>query len=247
MITANTKVAEIAAESLAAIRVFQKHGIDFCCGGQRPLSDVCAGKGITEDALIRELTEAMAGPSADNTDWNTASLRSLMTHIVDKHHAYLKAEFPRIQAWLDKVYSKYADQDPASIGVLPGMYEALRSEIEAHLEKEEVILFPWIARFEASVEGGGTPVPLPFGTFDNPIRVMEHEHENAGGVLRAMRSATNDYTVPEHACRTYRALFEALAELEADLHLHIRLENNILHPRAKAMYADAIATCEVCR
>ena len=235
MINAQTRVADVAAESLAAIRVFQKHGIDFCCGGQRPLADVCGSKGLAPDALIEELETAMAGPGATETDWNAVPLRALIAHIVSKHHEYLRAELPRIQAWLDKVYSKYGEQDAAILGPVPEVFGNLRAELESHLRKEEMILFPWIARFEAAIEAGLPAPPLPFGSFDGPIHVMEHEHESAGEALRALRATTNGYVPPEHACRTYRALFQALEELESDLHLHIHLENNILHRRVREM------------
>src|SRR5687767_459653 len=119
MITTQTKVADVAAESLAAIRVFQKHGIDFCCGGQSPIADVCASKGIPADSLLNELQSAMGAPAQDATDWNRASLRTLIGHIVTRHHEYLRAELPRIQTWLDKVYSKYGEQDADTIGRLP--------------------------------------------------------------------------------------------------------------------------------
>ena len=237
MITTQTKVADVAAESLAAIRVFQKHGIDFCCGGQRPIADVCASKGIPADSLLNELQSAMGAPAQDATDWNRASLRTLIGHIVTRHHEYLRSELPRIQTWLDKVYSKYGEQDADTIGRLPAIYTALRNELEGHLPKEENILFPWIGRFEAAIDAGMPAPPLPFGSFDGPISVMEHEHENAGEALRMLRESTNGYSAPEHACRTYRALFQALEELEADLHMHIHLENNILHARVKALAA----------
>lgn len=237
MINAQSRVADVAAESLAAIRVFQKHGIDFCCGGQRPIADVCAPKGIAPEALISELESALAGPPNGEEDWNAASLRALIAHIVGKHHEYLRGELPRIQAWLDKVYSKYGEQDQEILGTLPEVFGNLRAELESHLQKEEMILFPWVARFEATMEAGLPAPPLPFGSFDGPIHMMEHEHENAGEALRHLRSATNDYQAPEHACRTYRALFQALEELEADLHIHIHLENNILHRRVRQMAA----------
>ena len=243
MITAQTKVADVAAaaNSLAAIRVFQKHGIDFCCGGQRPIADVCTTKGLQTEALIAELETALAGPSEDSVDWNTAPLRSLTAHIVNRHHGYLRNELPRIQAWLDKVASKYSETDPHSVAKLPAIFGNLRAELESHLRKEEMILFPWVERFEAAVEAGMPRLPLPFGTFDGPIGVMEHEHESAGAALQAMRDVTDNYQAPDHACRTYRVLFEALKDLEADLHLHIHLENNILHRRAQAMYSNTAA------
>jgi regulator of cell morphogenesis and NO signaling len=237
MIHAQQTIADIAANSFAAVRVFSKHGIDFCCGGQRPLGDVCQERRLDPGNLISELEQAIAGASAEHVDWTKASLRDLISHIVSRHHEYLRSELPRIQGWLDKVYSKYGEQDAASIGKLPQIFSALRGELEPHMQKEEVVLFPAIARLEFALENGFTAPAGPCGSFAGPIRVMEMEHEHAGDALKAMREVTSDYKVPEHACRTYRALFEGLQELEADLHVHIHLENNILFPRVQSLYA----------
>ena len=227
MINAQQTVAGIAANSFAAVRIFSKHGIDFCCGGHRPLAEVCLEKQLSTDALIAELESGIAGAAPDETDWNTAPLSELVRHIVARHHEYLRAELPRIQGWLDRVYAKYGEQDAGSIGRLPEIFNALRAELEMHLMKEEAVLFPAVVRMAAPCGG----------SFDGPIAVMEMEHEHAGAALRAMRELTGGYTAPDHACRTYRALFEALAELEADLHLHIHLENNILFPRVQQLTA----------
>ena len=229
MINAQQTVADIAANSFAAVRIFSKHGIDFCCGGHRPLSEICSEKQISPDSLIAELETGIAGAPREETDWNTAPLADLVRHIVTRHHEYLRSELPRIQGWLDRVYAKYAEKDAASIGQLPAVFQALRAELEPHMMKEEVVLFPAVMRLSGPCGG----------SFDGPIAVMEQEHEHAGAALRTMRQLTNGYTAPEHACRTYRALFEALAELEADLHVHIHLENNILFPRVQQLTARA--------
>jgi regulator of cell morphogenesis and NO signaling len=225
MITEQQTVAEVAASSHAAVRIFAKHGIDFCCGGQRPIADVCTEKRVSAPALIAELEDGIAGAPADTKDWNTAPFAELIEHILNRHHSYLRSELPRIQGWLDKVHSKYGVKDAESIGRIPAVYHALRAELESHIQKEEIILFPAILRGNYAVSG--------------PIHVMELEHESAGEALRLLRSFTNDYTVPEHACRTYRALFEGLQELEADLHVHIHLENNILFPRVQQLRDQA--------
>jgi regulator of cell morphogenesis and NO signaling len=221
MITEQQTVAQVAASSHAAVRIFAKHGIDFCCGGQRPIADVCIDKRVSAPELIAELEQGIAGAPDDTKDWNTAPFAELIEHILNRHHSYLRSELPRIQIWLDKVYSKYGVQDAESIGRMPAVYNAMRAELEGHIQKEELVLFPAILRGEYGVSG--------------PIRVMEMEHESAGEALRLLRSFTNNYTVPEHACRTYRALFEGLQELEADLHIHIHLENNILFPRVQEL------------
>jgi regulator of cell morphogenesis and NO signaling len=241
MITANQTVAQIAAGSLGAVRVFQNHGIDFCCGGQRSIQDVCRERGLDSDGLIDELEQAIASPAADDRNWSESSLRELMTHIVSRHHEYLRSELPRLQGWLDRVVSKYGDKDADTVGKIPPVFTALREELESHLQKEELILFPAIARLEAARESGAPAPAFHCGTLNGPITVMEMEHDSAGTALETMRQLMNDYQVPEHACRTYRALIEGLADLERDLHLHIHLENNILHVRARALMQEALA------
>ena len=230
--TETTTVAEIAANSLAAIRVFEKYGIDYCCGGKRPLTEVCRNKGFDPDQIERELAAAARGGESTERDWNTASLADLIAHIVTAHHEYLRRELPAIQARLDKVYRVYNQRYGPTLVGLPEVYSTLRAELEMHIRKEEAVLFPAIAASEAAVNAGR---PLPhtsFGTVANPIHVMETEHESAGEALSRIREITRNYELPEYGCVTYRALMSGLEEMERDLHLHIHLENNILFPRA---------------
>jgi regulator of cell morphogenesis and NO signaling len=219
MTTTQTTVAEIAAGSLAAVRVFERLGIDYCCGGKRPLDAVCNEKGLSSEAVRNELDAAMASGTADARDWSTAPLGELIDHIVSTHHEYLRREFPTLGARVEKVHRVYTGKGLAEgVAGLPEVFGALRAELESHMMKEERILFPMIrAEFPGAAQ---------------PIRVMEHEHEIAGQALAAIRQITHDYAVPEYACVTYRAMLAGLKELEEDLHLHIHLENNILFPRA---------------
>jgi regulator of cell morphogenesis and NO signaling len=166
------------------------------------------------------------------SDWNTAPLAELIGHILAAHHDYLKRELPALDERLRKVVSVHGEREPEMLPRLLAIFTALRAELEQHLRKEEAILFPAMARYEAAVMAKAGAPFLPFGSFANPIRMMLQEHESAGEALRAMRELTADYALPAHACATYRALFEGLQALETDLHLHIHLENNILFPRA---------------
>lgn len=231
-------VAEIAASSLAAVRVFEKFGIDYCCGGKRPLGDVCREKG-QDPALVREeLDAAMASSRVSSTDWNTAPLADLVNHIVSAHHEYLRTELPAIQTRLDKVYRVYNERYGPTLTGLPETFFGLRSELELHLRKEEMILFPAVVANEAAVNAG-QPLPyMPFGSVENPIHMMESEHESAGEALASIREITRNFEAPEYACVTYRALMNSLDELERDLHMHIHLENNILFPRAVRLEAS---------
>jgi regulator of cell morphogenesis and NO signaling len=231
-------VAEIAANSLGAVRVFERLGIDYCCGGKRPLAEVCRQKGYDPNAVQRELQEAASATPEPAKDWNTAPLHELADHIVAKHHEYLKSEMPSIGARLEKVYRVYNHRRGDTLIGLPEVFSGLQDEMTSHMRKEEMVLFPAIVACEAAVKAGSNFPSLPFGSVANPIRMMESEHDSAGEAVAAIRKITNEYEIPDYACVTYRALITGLQELEQDLHLHVHLENNILFPRALDLEAS---------
>jgi regulator of cell morphogenesis and NO signaling len=228
-------VSEIAASSLAAVKVFERLGIDYCCGGKRPLAAVCSEKGYDPSAVQHELEAAMGPAAAAAKDWSTAPLQELVEHIVAKHHAYLRREFGPLGQRLDKVYRVYNERYGPTLVGLPEVFDGLRAELDLHMHKEEMVLFPVIAAY-GSASQAGAPLPAtPFGSVGNPIRMMETEHESAGRALADIRTITAHFAIPEYACVTYRSLMAGLEELEQDLHMHIHLENNILFPRALAL------------
>ena len=236
--TETTTVAEMAASSLAAVRIFEKFGIDYCCGGRRPLAEVCLEKGYDVQAIERELEAAVEGAQGADADWKAASLGELIRHIVGTHHEYLRRELPALQMRLDKVYRVYNERYGPTLRGLPDAFAALRAELEMHTRKEEMILFPTVAAYEAAVQSGQPLPATSFGSVANPIHMMEAEHESAGDALAKIRNITSDFQLPEYACVTYRALMTGLQDLERDLHIHIHLENNILFPRAQRLEAS---------
>ncbi len=235
-------IGEIAARFPAAAKVFQKYSIDFCCGGKRPLDEVCREKGVRPEDLMSEVEHASAPRPGAQGDWWSASLKELTGHIVATHHEYLKQELPRLGQMADKVLAVHGEKAPGVIPPLHEIFIQLKEELEGHLMKEEMVLFPLIERMESAVSAGLGIPPAHCGSVNNPIRVMEFEHESAGRALAEMRRLTSDYTPPEWACNTFRALYHGLQELEADLHQHIHLENNILHPRASRLEAGGCIT-----
>jgi regulator of cell morphogenesis and NO signaling len=182
--------------------------------------------------------EAVAAERTGEKDWRQATLTSLIEHITRTHHAYVRQELPRIGQMLEKVVAKHGPNHPEVVEVAQ-VFRALAEELGGHLLKEEQILFPYITQAEACKAKSGAPAPSScFGTVQNPIRMMMFEHDNAGAALRELRQLSGDYTAPADACATYQALYQALAALEADLHQHIHLENNLLFPRAVALEGE---------
>jgi regulator of cell morphogenesis and NO signaling len=223
-----TPVGQLVVERPARAAVFERLGIDYCCGGKSRLSDACAGRGLDPDAVLRALTAPDAtSPPEDGTDWSAAPMSALVDHILESHHLYLREELPRLSERMAKVVRAHGEQRP-ELATLQQVFESFRAELEAHMLKEERVLFPLCRALEAARE-------LPefhCGSVRNPIWVMTLEHEDAGEALRVMRELSDQFTPPSNACNTYRALLDGLAELEQDMHRHVHEENNILFPRA---------------
>jgi regulator of cell morphogenesis and NO signaling len=234
----HTAVREFAIEIPGATRLFERMGIDYCCGGARPLGEVCAERGLDAAEVLREIERLGGGenpPAADPATW---SLADLADHIVATHHVFTREELARVDRLLDKVTAAHGERHP-EIGELRRLFDALAADLGPHMLKEEQVLFPHVQRLERAAEAGDAP-PVPFfGTVRNPVRMMQLEHDTAGELLVAMRRVTSDYAPPPDACMTFRTLYEALGDLERDLHQHIHLENNILFPRAVALESGA--------
>jgi regulator of cell morphogenesis and NO signaling len=227
-ITNSTTVGQLVAERPSRARVFERFGIDYCCGGKQALGDACAAPGLDPQKVVAALREADREPIAtEETDWTAASLDELITNILNEHHAYLQRKLPRLSELTAKVHSVHGQRHP-ELAEVRQTYDGLRAELEAHMMKEEQILFPLIQ----SMESFQTLEAAHCGSVQNPIRVMEHEHDSAGASLAQMRKLTDNFTPPEDGCNSYRAMLGGLAELETDLHRHIHKENNILFPRA---------------
>ncbi len=214
-------VGTIATEHPLATRVFARHGIDFCCGGGRPLLTVCNEKGLEIEAVLMEIEAEISGAPGSSVRWDEEPLDALIDHILRAYHAPHKEELPRLEAMAQKVFDVHGAKDPERLQGIRDTVVALHAELLQHMMKEEQILFPMIQSGGGAMAGG-------------PISVMEMEHDEAGAMLRRLRELTDDYTPPEGACNTWRALWAGLEDLERALHEHIHLENNILHKRALA-------------
>ncbi len=218
-ISPSTQVGRLASEFPVTTRIFARHGIDFCCGGGRPIEAVCRERGLDVDSVLTELREVLEAPGESQPSWNEQSLAMLVDHIVHVFHDDHREELPRLEAMANKVRDVHGARDPERFEALARTVSEVRADLEQHMLKEERVLFPLIAA------GHGANAAMP-------IAVMMAEHDQADSQLQRIRELTNDYQVPPEACTTWRALWSGLEAFERDLHEHVHLENNILFPRA---------------
>lgn len=224
-INQESTIGQLVAERPSRSRVFESLGIDYCCGGKRPLCDVCHEKELDPKAVVELLEKSDQTPIEPGRDWLAASLCDLVDHIESTHHAYLKQELPRLRWLIQRIADVHGERHSNLLRVNE-IFGPFADEMESHMAQEERELFPTIRRLEA--EESADP------KLAESIPSLEHEHEHAGRDLARFRELTDNYVPPPDACNTYRATLSALAELERDMHRHVHRENNILFPRAAA-------------
>lgn len=227
-------VGELVAERISRACVLERFGIDYCCHGKTPLDDACRRLGLVSEEVLGALAQADAAPQAvGEPDFARMPLSELADQIEATHHAFMKAELPRVERLLAKVRAAHAERHP-ELHEVTAVFAGFQLEIDSHMMKEERILFPMIRQLETA-----TSLPtFHCGSVRNPIRVMEHEHDSAGSALARMRSLTGGFTAPADGCASYQALMAGMAAVEADLHRHIHKENNILFPKAAVLEAS---------
>jgi regulator of cell morphogenesis and NO signaling len=231
LIQKESKIGDIVAENFRAAQVFERYGLDFCCGGKKSIAEACQSKGINANEVLNLLAELPENGGVSPAHFNSWEVDFLIDYIVNNHHRYVKQALPVISEHTQKVASKHGENHPEVITIAE-LFSRISEELEVHMQKEERMLFPYIKRL-LEIERSGEDAPhAPFGTVENPIRVMEAEHEAAGNLMAEIKTQSNSFTPPEDACTTYRVLYQELNEFENDLHMHIHLENNILFPKA---------------
>ncbi len=222
-------IGDVVARDLRTATVFSRHGIDFCCGGRRTVEDACVAAHLDPDKVVADLRAVGEEPKApgDLTTWTAARL---IDRIVARHHTYVRAQAPVIIGYLEKLVTKHGERH-SELGRVAAIFKDVSDELVQHMDKEERILFPAIAQMaEGHLQGSA---PDAFARHINqPIAVMEDEHDWAGNQLALMRTLTHGYEVPPDGCATYKACYVALDLFEQDLHQHVHLENNVLFPLA---------------
>ena len=229
-------LAQIVNNNHKAASVFEKYHLDFCCKGKRSLEQACTEQQLAVSEITGELESLFASESnTTGIDFEKLNLIQLCDYILHTHHAYVKNEMPQIYAYLEKVSSKHGDRHPELYKIFQ-TFAAVKEEMEGHMRKEELILFPRIKELQNLAGNENANLQLNIGYLQSPITVMEQEHDHAGNLLDDIRILSNDYTPPQDACTTYRLCFAALKAFELDLHQHVHLENNMLFPRAIKMF-----------
>ena len=230
-LTPEALVSDIAAAHPATVAVFQRHNVNFCCGGGVSITEACRAQGLDVGELLTELDTSMSA-DPENEDWNAVSLAALAGHIQRRYHDGLRGELPRIADLLERVIRRHGETYQAMLFPLHDHFHAMANELLEHMQKEEVVLFPAIVALETATGDRDGRNHGRWGWIGQPIQVMETEHASTEARLSAMRSVTDGYTLPPGACPTFRGLFYGLQELERDLHAHVALENEVLFIRA---------------
>lgn len=229
-----TSLGDLVTAHPELARQLERLGLDYCCGGARSLAAACTERGLDAPAVAGQLADAITGGGAE--DWSTMGAAELVDHLEVTHHRYLHEELPRLSALVAKIVTVHGERHP-ELTAIAACYEEIRADLEPHLMKEERILFPMIR--ELAVATG--PTSFHCGSLRNPISVMLSEHDAVGALLARLRHLTGDYVPPADGCASYLACFAGLAELEADTHLHIHKENNLLFPQVVRLEAELAA------
>jgi regulator of cell morphogenesis and NO signaling len=212
-------IGELATAHPAAVRVFQRRRINFCCGGGQALDQVCSHRGLDPNEVLAEIRSEMERNEHKDLDWSARPLPELIGHLLERYHQPLYAELPRLERMAAKVRSVHGPRDPVRFAAIVHLIAALEEELNGHMMREERVLFPAIA------QGFGPRVGMP-------IQIMRRDHDTMRHQLEQLRELTGNYAAPEEACTTWRALWAALAKLDDELMAHVHLENNVLFPRA---------------
>lgn len=229
----NKTIGEIVAEDYRTAQVFKDHGIDFCCKGNRSIQEACEIENINPDKLLQEIEATQQRADEGVTDYQSWPLDLLADYIEKKHHRYVEEKIPVLKQYLDKLCQVHGSRHQ-ELFEIKELFTVTGGEFTKHMKKEELVLFPFIRKMVKQQPGEKMRPPY-FGTVQNPVEMMMHDHEAEGERFRKIAALSKGYTPPADGCNTYRVTYALLKEFEEDMHLHIHLENNILFPKAITM------------
>ncbi len=236
----DTLVSEVVKFNFGTASLFREKNIDFCCGGHISIDEACKAVGADADVLLEELQGKVQVSDPDSDYINSLELDALVDYIVNRHHSYVRKAIPFLKEITEKISNRHGESHPELLKVQK-LFNDSAGELIMHMQKEELVLFPYIKRLAKSKREKSPLMPAPFGSVANPIRSMEAEHAIEGERFEKIVELTNNYTVPADGCTSYRVAFQNLQDFEKDLHRHIHLENNILYPKAIELEAHLIS------
>ncbi|BCS55365.1 iron-sulfur cluster repair di-iron protein [Geobacter sp. SVR] len=224
-------VGDYVAEDYRTAKVFEKYGIDFCCGGKIPLSEACREKGIDPAPLRGEIEAATSEPLDRSQNFAAWGLPFLADYIVTTHHGYLNENTRQIAVYAHKIAEVHGAAHPEVVEIAR-IFDRIAADMEAHLREEEEVLFPAIKRIDTARKGGGEPETEDLALLRASLDKLDQEHDAIGEAVHAIRDLSKDYAIPDNVCNTFMVAYRKLKEFEDDLHKHVHLENNILFPKA---------------
>lgn len=224
-------LSEIVTNDFRAAAVFEKYRLDFCCHGNRSLIDAANEKQLSTESVVADLAVVFKSNESSSLDFNNMELDALVDYIINTHHSFVREKLPFITELGKRVVNAHGANHPEELEIAQ-LFAGIKVEFEGHLIKEEMILFPQIKKLAEVKRGDAEYIRPPFGSIAHPIRVMEAEHENAGGAFDSIKKLSRNYTPPADACNTFKVYYAELENFENDLHKHVHLENNILFPKS---------------
>jgi len=230
----HSTVGEVVADDYRAATIFSKYGIDFCCKGNQTIEEACQKKNINPAKIQEEIAAIINTTSTTEPDFKSWSTDMLIDYIEKKHHKYVEENSGLLLVYLNKLCKVHAQRHPELLEIEMHFKNSV-GDLAQHMKKEELVLFPFIRKMLMALDENISLEKPRFGTVENPIAMMMHEHDNEGERFRFIAELSNNYTPPADACQTYKVTFALLKEFEEDLHKHIHLENNILFPRAQKL------------
>lgn len=232
--TTESTIGDIVAADYRTATIFEKHGIDFCCGGKITLAEACNNKGLELEIVMNELESLHDEPADRSQNYSAWPLSFLADYIVNTHHEYLKENDDQIVAYTQKIASVHGARHPEVIKIAV-IFEKIATDLVAHLKEEEEVFFPAIKRAEAARISGNQPDTKDRETIKNSLVRLHREHEEVGDAIHEIRRLANGFSLPDDVCNTFMLTYRKLDEFEEDLHKHVHLENNILFLKAATL------------
>lgn len=238
MLSSSQSIRDIEAHQPSARAVFERFAIDICSHADQSLQETCRELQLSLDQVMEKLQESGNCESGAGFDDPAAlSCSLLIQRIVRVHHQYARHNLPRLVRYSRKLTDQLGDQS-ATFEAIEKLVKQLHRELLAHIQKAEEEFFPFIVLMEEDstpVYPAGHP---RFHSVSHPVLLMVQEHEVVSRIVEQIRSITGNFSPPEWACPTQRALFDGLREFAMDMRVHIHLENDILFPRCIQMEVE---------